>query len=251
MSWRDQQLHAMVAASAVAQREGDMARAQLELQKASLLGVYSTIPSEGWLDFYTNIGRYDLAADQLQAWPRQIDNQRIGQYYLQAQQYDRALPFVQKALVQESTPERYRLQAVAYFNLKQVEPGCEASGKALKAHLSSSDGLQLAQACQILQRGIDSRAEVYQLIEQGIVVPAVQYLQDQPEKTPSDWSLLASLAMARGQFDKAQTDLAAGLKIDPTNSALLAQILRCETAQKNQSLAKKQQNLLDLLNFKY
>lgn len=251
MSWRDQQLHALVADSASAQAKGDNASAQIELQKASLLGIYSKIPAEGWVDFYSKLGRYDLVATQLQAWPLQVDNGRVAETLTRAQAYDRALPFVQSALSHEPSPQLHHLEAIVQFNRRAVVPGCEASGKVLKAQLSSADGAQLAQACQLLQRGIASREEAYWLIERGIVTPAEQYLRDQAEKTPGDWSLLGNLAMSRGQFDQAQTDIIAGLKLDPTNSTLQAQIVRCEMARKNQDLVSKHQNLLDLLNFKY
>ena len=234
-----------------AQQNNNPKQARIELEKASLVGIYSKIPAEGWVDYYISLGRYDLAADQLSAWPLKKDPVKTGEYYLLGGKYIDAQRDITEAIKREPSSELYALLAKAEFNQEKVAEGCNAAGKAAKNNLRFIQAPALDRACVTLQAGLKARADAYQLINIGIYTSAEKYLDSLKDKSPSDWSTLASLAAARGDYRAAIDRAKSGTAMDPTNKALQSQLTRYYSESGDQDNSKKSALLRDLLDFKY
>lgn len=251
LSWRDSQLKTFVSSAQQSLERGDIAAAQIELQKASVLGIYSRIPADGWTDLYVKLGRYDKAAEQLSAWPLKVDNKKVGSYYLLGQRYDQAEQLLEQAIKQDPVAENYALLATSQLNQGKLGPGCESVAKISKNDLNNLQGERLTSACQILKAGISQRKEAYDLLQLNILPQAEQFLTAQQQLSPSDWATLANLSASRGDYAKAIERSEAGAKLDPTNVELQAQLARYYQIQNNQEQSTVHQQLLKLLRFPY
>lgn len=153
----------------------------------------------------------------------------LGNLALQAQSYNQALVFFQKANKEDKTSASLSGESAALYNLGKISEGCDKATQASKLDLSSEVAKNALTNCITLggtsadtvssssTNTIADRAAAYTLINSSVFKPGEEKLLAVTTKSVADYLVLARLSAARGDIAQAAQRAEQGIALDKSN----------------------------------
>lgn len=216
------------------------------LEQANLIGLGDPRPLDKLAHYFLSLNRADLALITYSRLGNK-DYARMGNLALDAQSYNLAEKYFKKAIAQNPQGENLSGLAVAQYNLGNIDQGCANSKKAIQLNLKDNRASNAQKICEILQTPNNlNRENAYFLIQNKVIKVGETVLKNLPDKTLTDYYVLAQISATRGDYKEAIEYAKNGLKVDSTNLALNQALLRYLEATEDKGL-ERQQKVIDNL----
>ncbi len=256
-AWRRQKIDSLL--TTASQQNSDQSRYSY-LQQAQILDSKDPLATQAIAEFWMNRGDVDKAISVYQTGVDTPNYVYLGNLALQAQNYQLALQYFQKANRGDSSANGLIGEAAAYYNLDNITEGCNKAVQASKSNLSSEPAKNLLKSCSILggdnaeatqligTTPLSERQTAYILLDAKVYKEAEQKLTAIQQKTAGDYLVLARLIAARGGIGEAAKLAEEGIALDRSNSQLNKDLVRYYSILGENSKKELYQNRLNQLD---
>ncbi len=244
-----------------AKQSGDAKLFELYLYEAETANPFDTKARTLHAQYYVDGGDFGHAIAIYQSGGVSPNYAFLGNLALKAQDYNLATRFFDNASREGLVAEGLAGKAISYFNLRNVEQGCNLADDAFKLDVNNKRANSAKSVCTVMANGgvgestlppgltdpklSSKRERAYFLAESGVPVVAESELESSLENTPGDWLFLANFAASRKEYDKALRRIEQGLKKDPTNWEILQAAVIFNENLASKSTGKQRQNYID------
>lgn len=231
------------------------------LQQANLIGYKDPVATEAMAQYWIRRGEQEQAIAVYQRGITQPNYIALGNLALSAQNYSQAQKLFATSNKESPTDASLVGEAIAQYNLGNIEQGCNDATQANKFNLNSTKAKAAISICSLLGGtpkesvgvtplpAMSERETAYFLINNQVYKLGEAKLEAVPSKVAPDWLLLASLAASRGELDDAIGKAEQGIALDRSNSSLNELLVKLYSMTSNTNKANEYSNRLEQLKF--
>jgi|GEM_PF-4756965 len=179
--------------------------------------------SRALADYYRGRGDYQVAADSYLAARPRLEVE-AAQIQIETYDYKRTQMIVELAQKRSNDPELKLLQAQIQLNTDRVDEGCGELKAIVGAVRAYSRAVRLETVCKLKQQGSLTVSELYGFVELGAPMLTRQGIEAHPNKTSSDFLVLAQINQRQGNQAKVLELVKHAYEMNPFDREVLTNI---------------------------